>query len=64
LETFSKNRINFERAKMQVDKRKEIEKKEREQYIEEWIQRNKMKGKKKKVTNKEGKVKELGKKNN
>ncbi len=31
---------------MEVDKRKEIEKKEREDYIEEWIQRNKMKGKK------------------
>ena len=48
---------------MQVDKRKEIEKKEREQYIEEWIQRNKMKGKKKKATNKDGKVKDLKKSN-
>merc|ERR1711957_3134 len=61
LETFSKNRINFSRAKMEVEKRKEIEKKEREQYIEEWIQRNKMKGKKKKVNNKDGKIKELKK---
>ena len=63
METFSKNRINFSRAKMEVEKRKEIEKKEREQYIEEWIQRNKMKGKKKKVNNKDGKIKELKKSN-
>ena len=50
---------------MEVEKRKEIEKKEREQYIEEWIQRNKMKGKKKKVNNKEKdtKLKELKKSN-
>lgn len=40
---------------MEVEKRKEIEKKEREQYIEEWIQRNKMKGKKKKVIAKDSK---------
>jgi hypothetical protein len=57
LETFAKNRINFERAKMEVEKRKEIEKKEREQYIEDWIQRNKMKGKKKKVNTKDKEVK-------
>ncbi len=38
---------------MEVEKRKEIEKKEREQYIDEWIHRNKMKGKKgKKIQNK------------
>lgn len=38
---------------MEVEKRREIERKEREQYIEEWIQRNKMKGKKgKKIQNK------------
>jgi hypothetical protein len=37
---------------MEVEKRKEIERKEREQYIEDWIQRNKMKGKKKKVNQK------------
>jgi hypothetical protein len=48
---------------MEVEKRKEIEKKEREQYIEEWIQRNKMKGKKKKAITKDGKVKDLKKTN-
>jgi ABC-type lipoprotein release transport system permease subunit len=42
---------------MEVEKRKEIEKKEREQYIEDWIQRNKNKGKKKKVIPKDKDVK-------
>ena len=37
---------------MEVDKRKEIEKIEREQYIEDWIQKNKLKGKKKKSVQK------------
>lgn len=46
---------------MEVEKRKEIERKEREKYIEDWIQRNKMKGKKKKVNNKDGKIKDLKK---
>ena len=63
METFNKNRINFERTKMEVEKRKEIEKKEREQYIEDWIQRNKMKGKKKKVNPKDSKMKEFKKMN-
>jgi len=44
---------------MENEKRKEIEKKEREQYIEEWIERNKMRGKKKKVNNKDSKVKNI-----
>lgn len=38
---------------MEVEKRKEIEKKEREQYIEDWISKNKMKGKKKKNSKKD-----------
>ena len=42
---------------MEVEKRREIEKKEREKYIEDWIQRNKMKGKKKKVNTKDKEVK-------
>ena len=46
---------------MEVEKRKEIEKKERDEFIEDWIQRNKMKGKKKKVANKDSKMKELRK---
>ena len=46
---------------MEVEKRKEIEKKEREEFIEDWIQRNKMKGKKKKVIIKDSKMKELKK---
>lgn len=44
---------------MEVEKRKEIEKKEREQYIEEWIQRNKMKGKKGKKTQNKKEFKNL-----
>lgn len=50
---------------MEVEKRKEIEKKEREQYIEDWIQRNKNKGKKKKVIakDKDGKMKDIKKLN-
>lgn len=44
---------------MEVEKRKEIEKKEREKYIEDWIQRNKMRGKKKKVGNKKEFAKEF-----
>lgn len=51
---FEKNRVMFERAKMEEAMRKEIEEKEKQEFIENWKLRNKMKGKKpkKKVENK------------
>ena len=48
---FEKNRILFERNKMEADIRREVERKEREEFIEQWKLRNKMKGKKPKKKN-------------
>ncbi len=51
---FEKNRVMFERAKMEEAMRKEIEEKEKRDFIENWKIKNKLKGKKskKKVENK------------
>lgn len=41
-----KNRIDYERSKMEVSQRKEIEEKEKNDFIEKWKIKNKMKYKK------------------
>ena len=43
---FEKNRIMYERTKMEEVKRKEIEEQEKIDFIENWKMKNKMKGKK------------------
>ncbi len=43
---FEKNRVMYERTKMEEFKRKEIEDQEKKDFIENWKMRNKMKGKK------------------
>ena len=45
-EDIKKNRIMLERSKMEEGKRKEIEEKEKRDFIEKWKIKNKMKGKK------------------
>lgn len=45
-EDLKKNRIMYERSKMEEGKRKEIEEKEKRDFIEKWKIKNKMKGKK------------------
>jgi hypothetical protein len=43
---FEKNRVMYERTKMEEIKRKEVEEKEKLDFIEEWKLKNKNKGKK------------------
>ena len=45
---FDKNRVLFERNKMEADIIREVERNEREEFIEQWKLKNKMKGKKSK----------------
>lgn len=44
---FEKNRVQYERTKMEADVRKEVEEKEKEEFIKQWIKKQKEKGKKK-----------------
>lgn len=43
---FIKNRVQFERAKMEAGQRKAIEDREKQEYIDQWKLKNKMKHKK------------------
>jgi hypothetical protein len=43
---FEKNRVTFERNKMERTKREELEDRERREFIEQWKLKNKLKGKK------------------
>ncbi len=45
-EDFKKNRVMYERTKMEEFERQEIEDKERRDFIEQWKMKNKLKGKK------------------